>query len=100
MKELQAERWGRGGKVRAPGGVRRRPAPIWMVGDKGTSRVRGPPGTERARIGGVGAIRREPADWPGGLGRGKSDTAGLGSIKNRGAGVTRDEGVGLEGGWN
>lgn len=36
--------------MRALGRVWRRLAPIRVIGDKGTSRVRGPPGTERARI--------------------------------------------------
>lgn len=41
----------------------------------------------RATIGGVGAIEEEPADWLGGLGRGKSDRAGLGGIMKGGGGT-------------
>lgn len=61
-------------------------------------RVRGPREL-RARIGGVGAIEEEPADWLRGLGGGKSDRAAIGGIMKGGGGVgvTREGGVGLEG---
>lgn len=53
--------------MRTLGGDRGRSVPIRVIGDKGIGRRRGPPGTERVKIGGVGAFGEEPAGCREGL---------------------------------